>query len=65
MYIMAITGGIEEPSFLPFADWDEMVFNSTHYNNIREFVNEETGERVDILKVNADGTMTTVESYFD
>lgn len=62
MYIIALTGGLEEPSFIPFADWNA-VLNSTHYNNIKEFVDADAGERVDILKIYPDATFDTVETF--
>lgn len=61
MYIIALTGGIEEPSFIPFATWED-VETSLEYNNKFEFVRSEYGERFDVLKVE-DGQIRLIESF--
>lgn len=61
MFIIALTGGIEEPSFLPFESLEDLK-NSDTYQNIHDFVKEDYGERVDILQL-VDGRIVTVESF--
>lgn len=63
MYIFAATGGLEDPMYRSFDSFDEM-FNTSEYQNLRQFVDPDRGERVDILKVE-DGTFTVIESFVE
>lgn len=62
MYFIECTGGEQEALVEEYASFDEMAQSLT-YNNIREFVDAATGERVDIYRVDDHGNKTLVESY--
>lgn len=64
MYLIECTGGEQEALVEEHASFDE-VRESMVYNNIREFVDADLGERVDIYKVDEKGNKTLVESYTD
>ena len=60
MYIVAATGGLEEPAYKGFVDRLEAVET---FNEWSELYVGEPGERVDLLMTDRDGRVAVVD-YF-
>lgn len=50
MFMIAATGGREEPIFRTFDNWEKLVRDEM-YKNVEEYVRYDNGERVDILEL--------------
>ena len=58
-YIVAATGGLEEPTFQGFTD---PVKARNHFDLWKADLITQPGDRVDLLKVYEDGTVTQIQS---
>lgn len=59
IYLLAATGGLEDPSFETFLDEDEAL---TAYRSRSAVMTKDPGVRIDVLRIDSDGDMFTIAS---
>lgn len=62
MYVLAMTGGLETPSFIG-APTLEALKSHQFYRDLTDMVDAEQGDRVDVLHIHANGQVEVIESH--